>query len=107
MTTDHYLYVISSRDEGPCKIGISSDPSARLKQLQTGHPEKLVLRYVEPVEPARVKIYETLIHRHMSYMRSHGEWFKLTVQEAILQVQWTIIHYSDVDDLEKQVRRRR
>jgi len=103
-----FLYVIAplSHDNGPCKLGISTDPDRRVKQLQTAHPERLGVRYREPVDPEKVRLFEKLLHRDIGYLRCHGEWFELTVAEATAHVQFTIIEYDGVLDLASKVRRR-
>jgi|APGre2960657404_1045060.scaffolds.fasta_scaffold83428_2 hypothetical protein len=92
-----FIYVISSAKSNnpPCKIGISDNPEKRVKQLQTGHPEKLEIKYMKKLNNAR--LYEKLLHKDMSYIRSHGEWFDLSVQEAIDQINFTLIHYEESD----------
>ena len=57
-----FIYVISSAksDNSPCKIGISDNPEKRVKQLQTGHPEKLEIKFMKKLENAR--LYEKLLH---------------------------------------------
>ena len=89
-----FIYVISSAksDNSPCKIGISDNPENRVKQLQTGHPEKLEIKFMKKLENAR--LYEKLLHKDMSYIRSHGEWFDLSVKQAIDQINFTLIHYE-------------
>jgi predicted GIY-YIG superfamily endonuclease len=89
-----YIYVIScaSSDEAPCKIGISDNPEKRVKQLQTGHPKKLKIKYTKELDNAR--LYEKRLHKDMSYLRSHGEWFNLSVSEAIEQINFTLVHHE-------------
>jgi hypothetical protein len=107
--TDHYLYVIApaNHEAGPCKLGISHDPSARLQQLQTGHPELLKVYHQEPASAENVKILERLLHRDINYLRQRGEWFKLSVEDAITHVRFTLIQYDDTPDLKEKVRLRR
>jgi len=95
-----FIYVISSRLEGPVKLGISFDPDARLRQLQTGHSEILKVFHKEPVDEERVKIFEKLLHRDNRHLRLRGEWFNMKVSHAISYVQFTIIQY-DLVPIEK------
>jgi hypothetical protein len=90
-----YIYVIASSTNGPSKIGISEKPSKRLKQLQTGHAEKLFLYHSEAVENAR--LYEGLFHKNLNHKRTHGEWFDLNVEDAIAHIQFTLIEYEPSD----------
>ena len=104
-----FLYVIApeASDYGPCKLGISTNPARRVKQLQTGHSETLAVRYSEEVDPDKVYLFEKLLHRDINYLRQRGEWFKLSVEDAISHVQFTIIQYGSVVDLSEKVRQRR
>jgi hypothetical protein len=77
-----HLYFISSGKY--TKIGISDNPKRRLKQLQTGNPDKLIL--IDHVntgssdEAARV---EDMLHKFYSHKRVRGEWFKgIDINEA-------------------------
>jgi len=99
-----YLYVISSSKDGPCKLGLSENPEARLKQLQTGHPTLLQIYYQEPTTQNDVKALEHLLHRDINHLRQHGEWFKLSVEHAIAHVKFTIIRYADIENLTEKVR---
>jgi hypothetical protein len=93
---DHYLYVIAPKAGlKPCKIGISKDPDRRVKQLQTGFPERLMVHHREPVPADRARFYERQFLREMNYKRTHGEWLDLSVDHAIQMMKWVLIHYSD------------
>jgi hypothetical protein len=57
------------------KISMSNNPEKRLADLQTGHPDKLVLyTVVKDVRPE----YELEVHRILGHIRKQGEWFELT-----------------------------
>lgn len=103
----HFLYVIASvgATVGPVKLGISSNPARRLKQLQTGHVEPLQCYHSEPIDATHVKSIEYLLHRDVGYKRLRGEWFALTVEEAIGHIGHTIIRYIDIDDLAYKVKK--
>jgi hypothetical protein len=97
------MYVISSanHDNGPVKIGISNKPENRLKQLQTGYPEKICVKYIEPLsDKVEARSLENKLHKDMKHYRAYGEWFNMSVKEAIAFVQFTVIEYgkSDLDD---------
>jgi Meiotically up-regulated gene 113 len=81
-----FLYVIAARKEGPVKLGLSQDPQRRVRQLQTGSAEQLVIHHVEEVSDARVKLAESALHRMLGHRRMKGEWFNMTVEEAIADV---------------------
>ncbi len=89
-----FIYVIGPAS-GHQKIGISKDVKTRLKSLQTGHPEKLIIHHTEPVNPKIVKIMEKTIHRELNHKKKKGEWFSMTPQEAKEYVQFFGIRYGD------------
>lgn len=64
------VYLI--RDESDrVKIGVATDPKARLAQLQTGNPEKLeLLATCHGGEP-----FERKLHTRYAASRVQGEWF--------------------------------
>lgn len=85
-----FLYVIYDEgviygDGGFHKIGISSDPDARLASIQTGNPRKLYLsatwRLRSDSEARRI---ERLLHRGARRHRVSGEWFASNNHEAVL-----------------------
>jgi hypothetical protein len=92
------IYVISSinHNNGPVKIGISDNPDKRVKQLQTAFPEKLEIKYIEPfTTKIKARTFEKYLHKDISHLKSHGEWFSITVQEAINYVKFTVINYDE------------
>ena len=89
------MYVIGSSEHGPCKLGISVNPDRRVNQLQTGHAARLHVYHQEPVPANKTRLYEQYLHRDVGYNRVVGEWFALTVAEAIAQVQFTLIQYGE------------
>jgi len=89
------------------KLGLSKKPERRVNQLQTGHSERLRLYHAEPVPPEKVRIFEKLLHRDLNYLRMIGEWFDLSVADAVAHVQFTIIQYDGIDDLAGKMREHR
>lgn len=67
-----WTYFIGARDSsGPIKIGSTAgDPQKRLKDLQTGSPEKLEVLAAIPGAD-----HETRLHGEFAPYRLHGEWF--------------------------------
>lgn len=74
------VYVIAARDEGPCKIGLAKDAQSRLSELQTGHPERLEVKW-NSLCPAGPRL-ERWLHSYLAPRRLKGEWFDITVAEA-------------------------
>lgn len=65
------LYFIGS-DEGPIKIGVSVDPTKRLKGIQTSYPYKLQILALIPDGG----MMESEYHARFAAHRLHGEWFE-------------------------------
>jgi len=72
-----YLYLIQSLENSYYKIGISKNPTKRIKQLQTGNSSELKLCCVYQSDIAN-KI-EKVLHRRYSHLNKEGEWFDLSV----------------------------
>lgn len=66
------IYFIRQGLLGNVKIGSTSDPVKRLKQLQTGQPVRLRLMRLVKGERAE----EMALHKTFSHLRLTGEWFK-------------------------------
>ena len=75
-----FIYAIGT--ETRQKIGISKNPHKRLKQLQTGNAEQLVLHHMIEVHDDRTRLLERFLHKDIGYKKLKGEWFNLTKQEA-------------------------
>lgn len=54
------------------KVGHSNAVAKRIKQLQTGHPEHLVLLNVLPADEQ----LERFFHKRLAHVRRSGEWFQ-------------------------------
>jgi hypothetical protein len=89
-----YLYIIAANDQGPVKLGVSDNPGRRLKQLQTGHPQVLSIFHQEQVNAELAYFLERNLHKDIAHKRVRGEWFELSVKEAALHIQFTLIHYE-------------
>ncbi|BCK29655.1 GIY-YIG nuclease family protein [Vibrio cholerae] len=83
MESKGLLYFIQGQTLSHVKIGYSTSRSLfkRLKELQTGSPDKLILLSVKLVSRAD----EAELHKRFSNSRLHGEWFSYTedLQEYI------------------------
>jgi hypothetical protein len=72
-----YLYFISEEQfNNKVKIGISKNPEKRLKQLQTGNPNKLVI--IHTIQSPDYKLLERTLHDICGDLRLVGEWFELS-----------------------------
>lgn len=66
------IYFVRSGNRGPIKIGFTNgDVPSRIKQLQTGNPEKLTLM----LELEGDEETEKDTHQRFSKLRLQGEWF--------------------------------
>lgn len=97
-----YVYVIASDPAGPVKLGSSKHPEKRVKQLQTGHSEQLRLYYFHSIPAENVKLMEKAVHEVNRHNRIKGEWYNLSVEDAILEVRHAVIRYSENLELIKQ-----
>jgi hypothetical protein len=87
--SDQYVYFIQADENGPIKIGFTSDdPKKRLNQLQTGNPAVLKLLGAIKGTVAR----EKELHARLAEWRLQGEWFQShstvlsTIQEAMANI---------------------
>lgn len=77
-TADTYIYLLQQGNTNFYKIGITKSIEHRLRQLQSGCPEKLkVVRYIK----GRHQDEKYLHYKHQAYKKV-GEWFELTEQQA-------------------------
>jgi len=75
-----HVYLIRGND-GKYKIGIAKNPSQRIKQLQTGNSDELQL--IESYQTENAYRVETTLHNQYSHLRSHGEWFDLSISDEV------------------------
>src|SRR6266540_2799107 len=77
MTTGSHIwiYFIQSQATRLIKIGRSGNPAARIKSLQTGSPENLVLVGMIRVRRSQAELEEIGLHRRFVRLRHHNEWF--------------------------------
>ncbi|MFI5867712.1 GIY-YIG nuclease family protein [Streptomyces sp. NPDC051546] len=68
---DSSVYVIGSAGSTRVKIGTSVNPEKRLKELQTGNPDRLEVLWCTPGG----RELEALLHRAFADRRVEGEWF--------------------------------
>lgn len=94
-----HVYLIQSLEDGYYKIGVSQSPIKRLSALQTGNPSELKLIHSFPSEYAN-KIEKTL-HNQLSHCKKEGEWFDISLPDALsFDIQCKRIHES-IDILKK------
>ena len=79
-----FIYVIRG-NHGLIKIGISTNPSARLAQLQTASATPLKIEYVGALRCSGYAI-EAEAHRTLAGYRLEGEWFRCPVDMAVAAI---------------------
>lgn len=77
-----FIYIIREKDSGNIKIGISRNPEARLKQLQTGNSQPLELVSFRSAENRFVD--ERALHNDAEDFHLRGEWFSDSALEVII-----------------------
>lgn len=78
LEVDRFVYVIKNTLTGAYKVGISKDPEARLKQLQTGNDGELVLIGCKQGTFRD----ERLAHLEFAPKQIRSEWFQLTSSDV-------------------------
>lgn len=68
-----FLYAIRAEGTGFIKIGVTSDLSGRLRQIQTG--SAYPLRYILSIKTSFARKVEQHLHRQLAHNRQEGEWF--------------------------------
>ena len=91
-------------DEKYYKIGYSTDPEKRVRELKTGNPNTLELKYIIENVPSS---FEKHMHLICDRYRVDGEWFKDSVINFLLckSSPWfkeNMIHFP-IGDKEKLV----
>lgn len=76
-----YIYLIGNSER--FKIGFSKNPEHRLKTLQTGNSENLIL-YKKYHSPKFYLKIEKALHFTYGHQNYNNEWFSLTIDEALM-----------------------
>lgn len=76
-----YLYLIQIKAEGQIKIGKSTNPKKRLKDLQSGSPYELRLLVALEGQGWREKILQTRLKKWVCF----GEWFSCDCLQQLPQ----------------------
>jgi hypothetical protein len=78
----NYVYFIRIANTPIVKIGMSTDPERRLKDIQWGCPCPLEL--VGWIKCRDAQLFESFFHQKFSNVRLKGEWFLLDKPEIII-----------------------
>lgn len=68
------IYFIRAEAGGLVKIGVSGNPTARLRSMQVGCPGRLLLLAAFKAKP----FAEAALHTRFAADRVHGEWFTMS-----------------------------
>ncbi|MGX7706288.1 GIY-YIG nuclease family protein [Methylobacterium sp. Gmos1] len=80
-----YLYVIAD-GAGAHKVGLSTSPQKRLRQLQTASPKRLSLVRTSEEPEADAGAIEAYAHWLLREAQEDGEWFSVTEEAAWVAV---------------------
>ena len=89
----YYIYFVAQAEADYIKIGITADVKIRLKQLQTGNPQRLVvLRVITSPSLKNARAIEALIHERYDSMkyRAQGEWFAINPARLIHDINFAV-----------------
>lgn len=81
-----FIYVIGA-SKGALKIGVATDPQARLKGLQDGNPLFLSIKYTANFNEVEAFIVEGATHEILADRRARGEWFNISLRQAVTAIQ--------------------
>lgn len=79
---DQGVYVIGAAGFA-VKIGIATDPERRLKEIQTGSPERLRIYAFVELASGLARAVERECHAQLDHLRKNGEWFDIEWREAV------------------------
>lgn len=86
---DTFIYVVGPAG-GPNKVGLTADPQKRLRTLQTGHYLSLSVHHSEKVPWSDAALIERLAHDLLKSAHLRGEWFDISVADAISAINQAI-----------------
>lgn len=78
-----YLYIIRAVNTGHVKIGVSTNPFSRLKELQTSNPYTLKISLIFDTDEQAFKL-EKKLHSFFNKSKMRGEWFDNVTDEEII-----------------------
>lgn len=76
-----FVYLIRCEENNYYKIGVTKNIQRRLKQIQTGTPDKIYL--VEKYESDYSTKIERALHNFLAHYHRNNEWFELPLEEEL------------------------
>ncbi len=80
-----FVYVIGGRSTSK-KIGIATDPSRRLKAIQSGNSKVVSVLHSREVDLSVAGMIEAHAHWVLKDHRESGEWFRVSLEQAIAAI---------------------
>ena len=79
------VYVVRVEGQSVIKVGIALDPEKRLKALQVGNPNSLVLARIYSVykKGRTARVVEKKIHKSLKKYSLKGEWFEGVTEKDV------------------------
>lgn len=88
----YYVYAMGPENSSTVKIGFTNNLQNRLRTIQTSHPEKIVIHhYIEFDSEKEMRNAEKKLHETLRHIRKKGEWFNLSPENAILELDFVKI----------------
>lgn len=75
-----YVYLIEDVDNNRYKIGVTKNLEKRIRNLQTGNSNKIVL--IESYKTEYPFRLETMLHTHFKQFHHYNEWYELDVDSV-------------------------
>jgi hypothetical protein len=101
MHKKNFVYILSlDKNPNVCKIGISKNPTQRVKNLQTGSPEKIIVFRAWSFDQMRdARKYEAIMHVALLDYKKFGEWFSVSPNQAsaLFMSIFQMIHDKDYE----------
>lgn len=100
-TSPTFVYFVAQAHSNFIKIGITTDLANRVRQLQTGNPQRLiVLRTFKFVSWEAAKSFEALMHKRYARFRAHSEWFNLNPLDLFSDINFALEMGAALKDID-------
>lgn len=76
-----YIYLLRCEEHSYYKIGITNNLQKRLKEIQTGTPDKIY--FVDFYESKYARKIESGLHRFFEHKHRNNEWFELSLEDEV------------------------
>ena len=107
MYGQYFVYIFAYKEEGPVKIGRTSNLKKRIKAIQTGSPEKLYPVLIRDFKEERIakfaekRIHKQLVKKYGVDMSGGSEWFDINTSWAHYELNNFPCYECDEDEDEK------